>query len=39
VKQIAFASGQQLTHLVKEHCGGQISCSMLDRDDPWAVME
>ena len=33
------AAMQELVSLVKEHCGGEVSSSILDRDHPWAVME
>jgi DNA/RNA-binding domain of Phe-tRNA-synthetase-like protein len=33
------AAMQELVSLVREHCGGEISWSALDRDHPWAVME
>lgn len=33
------AAMEELVSLVSEHCGGEISCSLLDRDHPWAVME
>jgi DNA/RNA-binding domain of Phe-tRNA-synthetase-like protein len=33
------AAIEDLVSLVREHCGGEISWSTLDRDHPWAVME
>ena len=33
------AAMEELVSLVRECCGGEISWSMLDRDDPGAVME
>ena len=33
------AAMQELVSLVKEHCSGEVSWSLVDRDHPWAVME
>ena len=33
------AAMEELVSLVREHCGGEVSWSMVDRDHPWAVME
>jgi DNA/RNA-binding domain of Phe-tRNA-synthetase-like protein len=33
------AAIEELVSLVQEYCGGEISWSLVDRDDPWAVME
>ena len=33
------AAMAELVSLVREHCGGEVSWSMVDRDHPWAVME
>lgn len=33
------AAMEELVALVKEHCGGEISWSSVDRDHPWALME
>jgi DNA/RNA-binding domain of Phe-tRNA-synthetase-like protein len=33
------AAMEELVSLVKEHCGGQVSWSTVDRDHPWALME
>jgi DNA/RNA-binding domain of Phe-tRNA-synthetase-like protein len=33
------AATEELDSLVSEYCGGEISCSMLDLEHPWAVME
>jgi DNA/RNA-binding domain of Phe-tRNA-synthetase-like protein len=33
------ATLEELVSLVKEHCGGTISWSMVDRDHPWAATE
>ena len=33
------AAMQELVSLVKEHCGGEVSWSLVVRDDPWAEME
>ena len=30
---------EELVLLLREHCGGEVSWSVLDRDHPWAVME
>ena len=32
------AAMQELVSLVREHCGGEISWSVVDRDHPWAVL-
>ena len=31
------AAMEELVSLVKEHCGGEVSWSMVDRDHPWAT--
>ena len=33
------AATEELVSLVSEYCGGEIFCSMLDREQPWAVTE
>ena len=33
------AAMEELVSLVREHCGGEVSWSMLDRAHPWAPME
>ena len=33
------AAMEELVSLVREHCEGETSWSILDRDHPWAVME
>jgi len=30
---------EELVTLVKEHCGGEVTWSMVDRDHRWVVME
>ena len=32
------AAMRELVSLVKEHCGGEVSWCLVDRDHPWAVM-
>ena len=34
-----LAAMEQLVSLVREHCGGEVSWSLVDRDHPWAVKE
>ena len=33
------AAMAELVSLVREHCGGEVSWSLVNRDHPWAVME